>query len=187
MIFQKNRSTDAAAVAALIWLAFVVPEEVLPLEDDGVYLVIERDSDKIQAPVAPFYVWLPMPVTEEDPDTGAVTIVGYSDIATVYPKNVPVTPPDSPPDIPPPDDDEEIVEYAKTAREERKALQDALRKNPDAKLKITRQGFSEIQSPRGIALFPFVCRSARLYYSGACGIHHRHREVPEGHHRAEAP
>ena len=88
----------------------------LPLEDDGVYLVIERDSDKIQAPVAPFYVWLPMPVTEEDPDTGAVTIVGYSDIATVYPKNVPVTPPDSPPDIPPPDYDVkgvfQIVKYA---------------------------------------------------------------------------
>ena len=99
----------------------------LPLEDDGVYLVIERDSEKIVSPVDPFYVWLPMPVTEQDPDSGAVTIVGYSDIATVYPKNVPVTPPDEPPDIPPPDDDVKgtfsIVKYAEY--DEEKLLQGA--------------------------------------------------------------
>ena len=44
---EKNkRSTDAEAVAALIWLAFVVPEEVLPLEDDGkAYLSFRRALD----------------------------------------------------------------------------------------------------------------------------------------------
>lgn len=35
MTIPEKSASDAEAVAALIWLAFVVPEEVLPLEDDG--------------------------------------------------------------------------------------------------------------------------------------------------------
>ena len=35
MDMQPKRSTDAEAVAALIWLAFVAQEGSIPLEDDG--------------------------------------------------------------------------------------------------------------------------------------------------------
>lgn len=35
MTMQPKRSTDAEAVAALIWLAFVAQEGSIPLEDDG--------------------------------------------------------------------------------------------------------------------------------------------------------
>ncbi len=35
MTIQQKRSTDAEAVAALIWLAFVAQEGSIPLEDDG--------------------------------------------------------------------------------------------------------------------------------------------------------
>lgn len=46
MTLPKKRSTDAEAVAALIWLAFVVPEDVIPLEDDGkAYLSFHRALD----------------------------------------------------------------------------------------------------------------------------------------------
>ena len=59
----------------------------------GFYLVIEMPSDKVKAPVDPFYVQLPMGYDENGEDINVVTI---------YPKNVPVDPeePIIPPDIP---------------------------------------------------------------------------------------
>ena len=61
--------------------------------DDGRYLVVERPSDKIEAPVDPFYVLIPW----RDEVTNEVIHV-----VTIYPKNTPVTPeePPIPPEIP---------------------------------------------------------------------------------------
>lgn len=81
----------------------------IPLEK-GVYLVVEEhNAQKVEAPVDPFYVTVPMPVEEEpvtgeaevDPDTDTGVSVIYRDIVSVYPKNTPVIPPDTPPVIPP--------------------------------------------------------------------------------------
>lgn len=71
--------------------------------EEGIYLVIEEfDEDKVKEPAVPFYIRIPMPVehTEIAGETSAV----YLDIVSVYPKNVPVTPPDTPPVNPPPMD-----------------------------------------------------------------------------------
>jgi len=64
---------------------------------EGLYLIIERDSSKVKAPVDPFYVILPTTINNE-----VVTVLD------IYPKNVPVE--EEKPPIPPvlpdePDDD----------------------------------------------------------------------------------
>lgn len=65
---------------------------------EGIYLVVEEASDKVLAPVAPFYIQVPMADPESDEENPEVT-----NIVQVYPKNTPVeTPPETPdePDIP---------------------------------------------------------------------------------------
>lgn len=78
----------------------------LPLEK-GVYLVIEQhNADKVEAPVDPFFITIPMTVKNENTngDTSTETETIQMNIVSVYPKNTPVTPPDVPPDIPTPPD-----------------------------------------------------------------------------------
>ena len=90
----------------------------LAIPDDGVYIVVERPNAKVKAPASPFWFTLPMPVAIPDPDgeSETDTVITYTDVAAVYPKNEPVPPPDIPPDIPPPDDSVKgrfrIVKYA---------------------------------------------------------------------------
>lgn len=67
--------------------------------EDGYYLVVEESSDKVVAPVAPFYICVPMPQTLENDDGTTVTTDGK--VVSVYPKNEPVIPPEEPPVIPP--------------------------------------------------------------------------------------
>lgn len=59
---------------------------------DGFYLIVEQSNSKVKAPLAPFYVSIPM----LDPETAAPM-----DVVVMYPKNEPVIP-DTPiePDIP---------------------------------------------------------------------------------------
>jgi len=59
---------------------------------NGFYLIVEQANSKVKAPVAPFYVSMPMP----DPETGALM-----DVVVMYPKNE-TTKPTKPiePDIP---------------------------------------------------------------------------------------
>lgn len=75
--------------------------------DEGTYLVVEEyNAEKIKAPVAPFYIQVPMPEEKEivDENGNVTTEIVYNDIVTVYPKNEPVVPPPPPP--PPPPDNE---------------------------------------------------------------------------------
>ena len=73
--------TDALGYAALN----------LGKEGKGVYLLIEQISDKVIEPVDPFYVVVPMDVSQN----------GQSEnIIDIYPKNQPVTTPNIPPVIP---------------------------------------------------------------------------------------
>ncbi|MBQ2691893.1 MAG: LPXTG cell wall anchor domain-containing protein, partial [Clostridia bacterium] len=65
--------------------------------EEGIYLVTENESDKVEAPVAPFYISIPMTVTKEI-DGGTTTEM--TNIASIYPKNKPTTP-EEPPIIPP--------------------------------------------------------------------------------------
>ena len=65
--------------------------------EEGIYLVTENKSDKVEAPVAPFYISIPMTVTKEI-DGGTTTEM--TNIASIYPKNKPTTP-EEPPIIPP--------------------------------------------------------------------------------------
>lgn len=60
---------------------------------EGIYLFVEQSSDKVVAPVDPFYVVLPMYDTESET---------YIDIVSIYPKNEPVEPEEPPiePEIP---------------------------------------------------------------------------------------
>lgn len=66
--------------------------------EDGIYLVTENESDKVLAPVAPFYITIPMSVTKESDD--GTTYTEVTNIASIYPKNKPTTP-EEPPIIPP--------------------------------------------------------------------------------------
>lgn len=61
--------------------------------EDGFYLVVERPSDKVVAPVAPFYISVPM----LNPETGKPM-----ELINIYPKNEPIEPtePPKPPVIP---------------------------------------------------------------------------------------
>jgi len=58
--------------------------------EEGFYLIIERDSDKVVKPVEPFYISVPMP----DPVTGELM-----NVVDIYPKNT--TNPEEEPDLPP--------------------------------------------------------------------------------------
>ena len=59
---------------------------------DGFYLIVEQTNSKVKAPVAPFYVSIPM----LDPETGEPM-----NVLTMYPKNEPVVPSEPiEPDIP---------------------------------------------------------------------------------------
>ncbi|MBQ2326502.1 MAG: Cys-Gln thioester bond-forming surface protein, partial [Clostridia bacterium] len=66
--------------------------------EEGIYLVTENESDKVEAPVAPFYISIPMSVTKESDD--GTTYTEVTNIASIYPKNKPTTP-EEPPIIPP--------------------------------------------------------------------------------------
>lgn len=76
----------------------------LPL-DEGLYLVIEQhNTDKVKAPVPPFYIPVPMPVETEVPGADGKTeiVIEYQNIVSIYPKNEPTEPPTPPPPPPPP-------------------------------------------------------------------------------------
>lgn len=72
--------------------------------DEGIYLVVEEEHEKIKEPVDPFYVYLPMPVEKEvEGEDGEIKIeIEYLNIVSVYPKNEPEEPPIVPPPPPPP-------------------------------------------------------------------------------------
>ncbi len=66
--------------------------------EKGRYLIIERENEKVQGPVPPFYVVLPMYIEENvtNDETGETeTVWTYKNIVDIYPKNEPVeeTPP----------------------------------------------------------------------------------------------
>ncbi len=63
--------------------------------EEGIYMIVERESEKVKAPVAPFYVLLPM--YDQATDT-------YQNIVDIYPKNEPV---EETPDVPEPEIPEE--------------------------------------------------------------------------------
>lgn len=68
--------------------------------EQGTYLIVEEhNTEKVKAPVAPFYITVPMTntVTSEDGTTATETL----NIVSVYPKNEPIVPPEEPPVIPP--------------------------------------------------------------------------------------
>ncbi|MBQ5742727.1 MAG: hypothetical protein IIV79_00865, partial [Clostridia bacterium] len=75
--------------------------------DRGMYLVVEKHNEhKIKAPMAPFFISVPMPSESKDPSDDANTDVAIKpqDIVSIYPKNEPVEPPEDPPEIPYPPD-----------------------------------------------------------------------------------
>lgn len=78
--------------------------------EDGTYLVVEEHSDKVEKPVAPFYITIPttldhVMVTGED-GSSAVEVQTF-DILSIYPKNTPVIPDEPEPELPPTPDDVE--------------------------------------------------------------------------------
>ena len=60
--------------------------------EDGLYLFVEHENAKVEAPVNPFYVRIPMP----DPQTGELM-----NVVEINPKNIPTEKPPVEPDIPP--------------------------------------------------------------------------------------
>lgn len=66
--------------------------------DEGIYLIVEKASDKVEAPVAPFYAFLPMTDTTTGEDINVVNI---------YPKNTPVEEDEYIPPVIPEDDPSE--------------------------------------------------------------------------------
>ncbi len=101
--------------------------------DEGRYLIVERASEKVKAPVAPFYVVLPMYVEEDiiNDETGETESIGtYKNIVEIYPKNEPVeeeTPPPDPeiPEDPTPDKTGVFKIIKHDARDESKLLSGA--------------------------------------------------------------
>jgi len=82
--------------------------------EEGLYLVVEEhNTEKVKAPVDPFYISIPMRVSTESED--GTTTVDTVNMVSVYPKNEPVLPPEEPPVIPPTPDNVsgffEIVKY----------------------------------------------------------------------------
>ena len=74
----------------------------LPL-DEGIYLIVEQhNKEKVIKPADPFYISIPMPVEKEIVgETGIETVIEFTNIVSVYPKNTPITPPPPPPPPPP--------------------------------------------------------------------------------------
>ncbi|MBO5973371.1 MAG: LPXTG cell wall anchor domain-containing protein, partial [Clostridia bacterium] len=71
-----------------------------PLEK-GVYIVVERhNADKVEAPIGPFFVSVPMRVETSDPVTGVT--VEHIKVVSVYPKNEALSPDVDDPHIPDP-------------------------------------------------------------------------------------
>ena len=67
--------------------------------EEGTYLVAEEhNTEKVKAPVDPFYITIPMTTTTETEEGTTVEVIN---VVSVYPKNEPVTPPEVPPVIPP--------------------------------------------------------------------------------------
>lgn len=87
----------------------------LAVESDGTYLVIEKhNTEKVKAPVDPFYVTVPWPTEKEiEGENGTETIIEYEYIVSLYPKNTPNVPPPPPPPPPPEEVDGrfKIVKY----------------------------------------------------------------------------
>ena len=67
--------------------------------EEGTYLVVEEDSDQVKAPVDPFYIAIPMAITNTS--EGGTTTTSTVGIISVYPKNEPEIPPEEPPIVPP--------------------------------------------------------------------------------------
>ena len=89
--------------------------------DEGVYLIVEEDSDKIVAPVSPFYISSPLAVSSENVD--GTTTVEIMNVVSVYPKNEPAQEEEPPPVIPPVPDNVtgsfEIIKHAEGAPDTR--------------------------------------------------------------------
>lgn len=73
--------------------------------EKGIYMVVEEHNEtKVKAPVDPFWIYIPMPVSKEDvgegTDSDTEIEIEYLDVVSVYPKNEP--PHNPPPPIPPP-------------------------------------------------------------------------------------
>ncbi|MBR4881252.1 MAG: LPXTG cell wall anchor domain-containing protein, partial [Clostridia bacterium] len=75
----------------------------LAIEKDGIYLVIEKhNTEKVAAPVDPFYITIPWPVEKEiKGENGTEVVIEYEYIVSLYPKNKPTEPPVPPPPPPP--------------------------------------------------------------------------------------
>lgn len=72
--------------------------------EKGTYLVVEEhNAEKVEAPVEPFYISIPMPVEKVNGD--GTVVIEVVDIVSVYPKNNLVDTPEPPPIIPPVPDD----------------------------------------------------------------------------------
>ena len=72
--------------------------------ENGTYLVIEEhNTEKVKAPITPFYITIPMNETVTNAD-GSTTVQTVK-VVSVYPKNEPVIPPEEPPILPPTPDD----------------------------------------------------------------------------------
>ncbi len=104
-------ATDANLVASITTDTTGYAEAALEM---GTYLVIEEhNTDKIIAPVNPFYIAIPMNKTVSAED--GTVIVETLDIVSLYPKNEPVVPPEEPPVVPPTPDNVagsfEILKY----------------------------------------------------------------------------
>lgn len=91
----KTITTDATGYAALSL-------------EDGTYLVVEEQADKIKAPVAPFYISIPMKqeITVET-EGSTETKTEYVNIVSVYPKNEPKD--EEEPPLPPPPTPDDVV------------------------------------------------------------------------------
>jgi len=82
--------------------------------DSGTYLITEEfNEEKVKAPIAPFYLMIPMSETVESDDGTVITET--VNIVSIYPKNETVPPPEEPPVIPPTPDNVtgsfEILKY----------------------------------------------------------------------------
>lgn len=71
--------------------------------DEGMYLVEEvHNPEKVQEPVAPFYI--SVPTTDIVVDSNGHVTTHILNVVSVYPKNTPIEDSDNPPDLPTPPD-----------------------------------------------------------------------------------
>lgn len=73
----------------------------IPLKE-GTYLIVEEPSDKVERPVDPFFISIPMNVENVRIEGSDETETVVSDIVSVYPKNELKEEPEPTPDIPTP-------------------------------------------------------------------------------------